>query len=148
MSRGAIKSFLLASLWLLGYLALLLGCAAQVALLTPLLTSLPVRGLAAFVLLAPWLILYTLSFFKRPPVSAGWACRLLFLAMLIHVSATVLTETLLNFGFVPDDRPADARTLLRVFLHFGWLGLFPLVALYRSAKQATCKPAGSATSAS
>jgi len=143
MSRDAIRLLFLALLWFLGYIALFWGCFAQAALLGSLTQSYPAGRVVLIIApLVPWLVLYALTFFNHSPVSPRIATKLLLLAIIWFVSVTLLAEALLRQGCLHEESPAYARSLIRTLMHIGWLGLFPLIALYLAARKAVGPAAG------
>jgi hypothetical protein len=116
--------------WILGYITLLLGCLGQAGFLGLVIRPYIPVWVAAPIILMPYVIVYTITFFQQPflPPRAFRLC--IGLSMCWLATLTIIAELLHLRGHMPPDSPAYAGTLARILMHVGWFSLVPLVRTY------------------
>jgi hypothetical protein len=102
-----------------------IGAFGQVALYQNLFPRLP-HWVALCVLLPPWLIVYTISFCKKPPFGPGPFRRCLIAAMSWYAVATVVAEALWLL-LRPQTDGHFSPVVARVLTYLAYLSFVPLI---------------------
>lgn len=117
--------------WLIaGQFCLFLGCMGQAAFLSPLLRP-PL--FAAFACLIPYLLVYSITFFRVSPISPKAFRVSLLVAAGWFAASTVFAEVANFLGYLPPDGPQFAKILGRTLMHLGWFSLLSIKSLHRYA---------------
>ena len=113
----------------------MVGGMGQAGFYGPLLKPYFPAWLAAVGFMFPLLIVFALTFFKRPFLRPGPFCLCLLFAMCWYALITILAEILAFRGSMPPESPQYAFRLCRALMHVGWLGFIPLIYYYRLARK-------------
>ncbi len=134
------RNTLIGIAWVVGYASLLAGCLGLAAFTSPVVKQYLPVGIAAMGCFLPFLIVYTITFFKRPFLSPRSFRICLVIAMGWFAGLTLTAEWLGYYGYLPPDGPAYARNLSRLLMHLGWLSFGPLIRLYLIMGSSESKP--------
>ncbi|MGL4463003.1 MAG: hypothetical protein ACRC1K_12710 [Planctomycetia bacterium] len=110
-----------------GQLALLVGAMGLAGIFSPLTKPHVPVLLPAVVFTLPFLLVYTLTFFRRPLVTGRPFRRLWLFAACWYGFFAIAVEVCCFLDLMPPESPAYAFTLCRVLMHVGWLSFVPLI---------------------
>jgi len=106
---------------------LYLGCLGWAAFTSPVLKPVVPVWIDVVIAASPALIVFTVTFAKKPLLPPRAFRLSLILAMCWFASLVIAAEVLCYLGYMPPDSPKYARTISRALMHVGWISFVPLV---------------------